>query len=74
MAKMNIRIGRDNDGVFRITGDKTTSGIIRAVSQARDNDTVGGAKTLGNTLIQHQQEKMVKKRAKRLLDALQHSF
>lgn len=64
MAKMNIRIGRDNDGVFRIDGDSTTNGIMRAVAQARDKDTVASAKTLVHTVMQHQQKKMVKKARK----------
>ena len=64
MVKMNIRIGRDSDGAFRIDGDSTTRGIVRAVAQARDKDTVASAKTLGHTIVQHQQKKMVKKARK----------
>ena len=54
MAKMNIRIGRDRDGAFRIDGDSTTNGIMRAVAQARDKDTVASAKTLGHTVVKSQ--------------------
>ena len=74
MAKMNIRIGRDNDGVFRIDGDSTTNGIMRAVAQARDKDTVASAKTLGHTVMQHQQKKMVKKARKTSLGCIAVQF
>lgn len=74
MAKMNIRIGRDNDGAFRIDGDSTTKGIMRAVAQARDKDTVASAKTLGHTVMQHQQKKMVKKARKTSLGRIAVQF
>lgn len=74
MSKMNIRIGRDNDGAFRIDGDSTTHGIVRAVAQARDKDTVASAKTLGNTIMQHQQKKMVKKARKTSLGRIAIQF
>lgn len=74
MAKMNIRIGRDNDGAFRIDGDSTTNGIMRAVAQARDKDTVASAKTLGHTVVKSQQKKMVKKARKTPLGRIAEQF
>ena len=74
MAKMNIRIGRDNNGAFRITGDSIINGVVRAVSQACDKNAVASAKTLGNTVMQHQQKKMVKKARKTFLGRIALQF
>ena len=74
MAKINIRIGRDSNGAFRIDGDSTTNGIMRAVAQARDKDTVASAKTLGHTVMQYQQKKMVKKARKTPLGRIAIQF
>lgn len=74
MAKMNIRVDRDTNGTFHITGDSTINGIMRATAQARDKDAIASAKTLGNTIMQYQQKKMVKKARKTSLGRIAVQF